>query len=203
MDDYRALLQKARDQLPEQLAKGERWSVPPADVIPEGRMTVLRNFREIINELRRDESHVSKYLLSQIGTAGQVDGDRLIFTGRIGQGQVNGRLRDYVATYVRCAECASPDTHLERDGRVQVLKCDACGAHSPVKARKGAAKERDEVQIREGGELEITIKTEGSRGEGKAIVEGYTVIVPKTPAGTTLKVKITRINGKIAFAEPA
>lgn len=201
MDEYKELLQKARAQLPDNLTSGERWSVPPAELISEGRMTVLRNFRDIVNELRRDESHVSKYIFQQIGTAGQIDGDRLIMTGRIEQSQVDGRLHDYVATYVRCAECGSPDTHMERNDRVQVLQCDACGAHSPVKARKGAAKAKDEIRIREGNVIEVTINVEGSRGEGKAPVEGYTVIVPKTPAGTTLKVKITRISGKIAFAE--
>lgn len=201
MDEYLSLLDKARAQLPEVRASGERWSVPPAELIAEGRMTVLRNFREIVNEVRRDESHVSKYILQAIGTAGQVDGDRLIMTGRIEQSQVDGRLHDYVATFVRCAECGAPDTHLEKDGRIQVLKCDACGAHSPVKARKGAARLKDEVRVREGNVIEVTITVQGSRGEGKVPVEGYTVIVPKTPAGTTLKVKITRISGKIAFAE--
>jgi translation initiation factor 2 subunit 2 len=201
MDEYLALLDKARAQLPEIRASGERWSVPPAELISEGRMTVLRNFRDIVNEVRRDEMHVAKYILQAIGTAGQVDGDRLIMTGRIEQSQVDGRIHDYVATYVRCAECGAPDTHLEKDGRVQVLKCDACGAHSPVKARKGAARLKDEVRVREGNVIEVTITVEGSRGEGKVPVEGYTVIVPKTPAGTTLKARITRISGKIAFAE--
>ncbi len=201
MDDYETLLQKARAQLPERQSGGDRWSIPVADLIPEGRMTVLRNFREIVGEFRRDSDHLAKYLLQQIGTAGQIDGDRLIFTGKIGDSQIMGRLTDYVATYVQCAECGSPDTKLVRQERVQMLACEACGASSPVKARKGAAKMRGAQQMREGAELEVTIKTEGSKGAGQAELEGYTVIVPKTPVGTTLKVKIVRIQGRIAFAE--
>lgn len=172
-----------------------------ADLIGEGRMTVLRNFREIVGELRRDDEHVSKYLLQQIGTAGQVDGDRLIFTGKIQENQMRGRLQDYVATYVQCAECGSPDTKLVRQERVQMLQCDACGAASPVKARKGAAKIRGAQQMREGAEVEVTIKAEGSKKAGQAEMEGYTVIVPKTPVGETVKIRIIRIQGKIAFGE--
>jgi translation initiation factor 2 subunit 2 len=201
VDEYLALLKKARDQLPEQLSKGDRWSIPVADLIGEGRMTVLRNFREIVGELRRDDEHVSKYLLQQIGTAGQVDGDRLIFTGKIQENQMRGRLQDYVATYVQCAECGSPDTKLVRQERVQMLQCDACGAASPVKARKGAAKIRGAQQMREGAEVEVTIKAEGSKKAGQAEMEGYTVIVPKTPVGETVKIRIIRIQGKIAFGE--
>ncbi len=201
MDDYEQLLQKARSQLPERQEGGDRWTIPVADLIPEGRMTVLRNFREIVTEFRREEDHIAKYLLQQIGTAGQIDGDRLIFTGKIGDNQMRSRLQDYVATYVQCAECGSPDTKLVRTERVLNMQCEACGAHSPVKARKGAAKMRGAQQMREGAEMEVTIKAEGSKKAGQAEVEGYTVIVPKTPVGTTLKVRIVRIQGKIAFAE--
>lgn len=201
MDDYLELLEKARGQLPENVGHRDRWTLPPVDLVPEGRMTILRNFRDILNELRRDEDHVAKYLMQQIGTAGQIDGDRLIFTGRLSDSLVMERLRDYVATYVQCTECGSPDTHLERTDRVQILKCEACGAHTPVKARKAHQKARDAVEVREGAVIEVTIKQTGSRGEGKAPLEGYTLIVPKTEAGTTLKVKITRISGKLAFAE--
>lgn len=201
MDDYLALLKKARDQLPEDLAKGDRWSIPVADLIGEGRMTVLRNFGDMVKELRRDADHFAKYLLQQIGTAGQVDGDRLIFTGRLNDNQVMARVRDYVSTYVQCSECGSPDTKLVRQDRVQLLQCEACGASSPVKARKGQAKIRGAQQMREGAELEVTVKTAGSKGAGQAEVEGYTVIVPKTPVGETVKVKIIKIQGKIAFGE--
>jgi translation initiation factor 2 subunit 2 len=201
MDDYLKLLDKAREQLPENQANHDRWTLPVADLIKEGRMTVFRNFRDIVNGVRRDEVHLSKYLLSQIGTAGQLDGDRLIFTGKVGDSQVMGRLNDYVATYVRCPECGAPDTKLGRDGRVQMLHCEACGSASPVKARKGASKAKGAFQMKEGAEVEVTIKRQGTRKEGLGEVDGYTVIVPKTAAGVVVKVRITRIAGKMAFAE--
>lgn len=202
LDEYTALLQKARAALPENIGNRERWSLPPAEVIKEGRFTILRNFRELVNAVRREDQHLAKYLLQQLGTAGQMDGDRLIFTGRVSDNQIGSRLDDYVATYVRCSECGSPDTRLERQERVLMLQCEACGAHQPVKARKGQRRAEAGAQVREGGVLEITTESTGPRGEGEAHLEGYKIIVPKTPEGTTLKVRITRLAGKLAFAEP-
>ncbi len=203
IEEYQALLKKARAALPEDLASGERWSLPPADIIKEGRFTLLRNFRDLVSAVRRDETHLSKYLLSQLGTAGQIDGDRLIFTGRVTDQNVMSRLDDYVATYVQCSECGSPDTKLVRNDRVQVLQCEACGAHHPVKARKGVRKaDAAGNQVREGSTVELTIEKVGSKGQGMVEMDGYTVVVPGQKEGTTLKARITRITGKIAIGEP-
>ncbi len=202
LEEYQALLQKARAALPEDLASGERWSLPPAEIMKEGRFTVLRNFRDLLAAVRRDEDHLAKYLLQQLATAGQIDGDRLIFTGRVTDQQVMGRLDDYVATYVQCSECGSPDTKLGKNDRVQVLQCEACGAHHPVKARKGVRKAAAGQGVREGAEIEVTISKVGNKGQGMASVDNYTVVVPDQKEGSTLKVRITRITGSIAVGEP-
>lgn len=199
-DAYQKLLQRARSQLPENVGNKERWSVPIPDIIKEGRMTIVRNWSDIVKAVRRQESHVTKYILSQIGTAGNSDGDRLVMTGKVSEAQVTQRLQDYVETYVRCAECGSPDTHMEKEGRVTILQCEACGAHTPVKARKAARKDEG-PQVKMGAVLEVTVAQNGPRGEGLVTLEGYTVVVPKTPAGETVKVRIHRITGRNAFAE--
>lgn len=197
---YATLLKQARSELPENVGNKERWSLPPPDIIKEGRMTILRNHMDIVKAMRREEPHVTKFLLSQIGTAGSVDGERLVMTGKVTDSQIMQRLQDYVETFVRCAECGSPDTHMEKDARVLILKCEACGAHTPVKARKGSRKEEG-PQVKMGAVLTLTVAQNGPRGEGLVTLEGYTVVVPKTPAGTTVKVKITRITGRNAFSE--
>lgn len=196
---YLDLLGKARENLPENAGNKERWELPAADVIKEGRMTILRNYRQVLDALRRDEVHVTKFLLSQIGTAGSVDGDRLVMTGAVTPDQVNGRLGDYVGTYVQCSECGSPDTHLERDGRIQLLQCEACGAHQPVKARKAR---RPQAAVKEGGKYEVKITATGKKGDGIAKYEGYTIIIPGAQMGQDLIVEVTRVNGQTAFGRP-
>ncbi len=56
--DYRDLLDRAYSQLPEQVTSYERWTVPRPDVRTVGRRTVIMNFKEIADELRRDPEHL-------------------------------------------------------------------------------------------------------------------------------------------------
>ncbi len=201
LEEYKALLQKARAALPEDLTGGERWSLPPAEIIKEGRFTLLRNFRDLLAAVRRDEDHLAKFLLSQLATAGQIDGDRLVFTGRVTEPQVMARLDDYVATYVQCSECGSPDTKLTKNERVQLLQCEACGAHHPVKARKGVRKAAAGAGVRDGAVVTIKITKVGNKGQGMAEVDGYTVVVPQQQVGNEITVRIIRISGNMAVGE--
>ncbi len=134
--DYGALLDRARSDLPEELSHEGRWAVPELDTITEGRTTIIRNWRDIVTTLRRDPQHVFSFLLRELGTAGDADDDRATLGAKIPDRKINERLDIYVHTYVLCDECESPDTHMEREGRTQILKCDACGAHRPVRVRK-------------------------------------------------------------------
>ena len=197
-NDYLALLQKARSTLPANVGNKDRWALPRLEVIPEGRMTLLRNFKQMVEATRREPDHMAKFLLSQIGTAGGIDGDRLVFTGKISESKLRTVLEDYVETYVRCVECGAPDTHLEKDGRVTILRCEACGAHTPIKARKAR---RQEAAVKEGGVYEIRLTQPGQRGEGKGAYEGYFFIVPGGQVGQTVWAKVNRLSGKMAFSE--
>ena len=197
-NDYLALLKKARTSLPENVHNKERWKLPKLEVIVEGRFTILRNLKQLLEATRREEAHMTKFILSQLGTAGAVENERLVFTGRVSESKVQAVLDDYVETYVRCEECGAPDTHLERTDRVQVLKCEACGAHKPVRAKKAR---RPEAAVREGGIYQVRLTQPGQRGEAKGPYEGYMMIVPGGQVGVTANVRVTKISGKIAFCE--
>jgi translation initiation factor 2 subunit 2 len=196
--DYLSLLKKARASLPENVGNKERWALPTPQIITEGRMTLLRNFKEMTVATRREPDHMAKFLLSQIGTAGSVDGDRLVFTGKVSPQKMQGVLEDYVETYVRCSECGAPDTHVEKDGRVSILRCEACGAHTPIKARKAR---RPEAAVKEGGVYEVRLTQPGQRGEGKGTYEGYVFIVPGGQVGQIVWAKVNKLSGKMAFSE--
>ncbi|MHB8634789.1 MAG: translation initiation factor IF-2 subunit beta [Thermoplasmatota archaeon] len=197
-DQYLALLRKARSGLPENVGNKQRWTLPAPDLIGEGRMTILRNLRQILDATRREQDHVVKFLLSQIGVAGAVDGDRLVFTGRVPVNRIRGVLEEYVETYVRCSECGAPDTHLEKSDRVLLLKCEACGAHKPIKARKAR---RPEAAVKEGGVYQVQLSQPGQRGEGKGVYEGFVFVVPGGQVGQTVWARVTKMSGKMAFSE--
>jgi predicted RNA-binding protein with TRAM domain len=55
--------------------------------------------------------------------------------------------------------------------------------------------------VEEGKEYTVTISDIGSQGDGIARMEGLVVFVPETKVGQTVKIKITRVGNKSAFAQ--
>jgi len=197
-EEYMALLCKAKECLPGTANNEERFQPPDAEVLLEGKTTILRNLGDISDAINRKPEQLFLFLLKEMGTAGNIDGKRGIFKGKLMEKQLAERIKEYIETYVICTECNRPDTRLVKDGRTLVLECDACGAHRPVKVKK-AARVREEPAIKEGETYELTIQDVGRKGDGIAKVGKYIIYVPATTKGNTVKVRINKISGNIAF----
>jgi len=196
-DDYLSLLDRAKEELPETVEDHERFSVPEADVLQEGKITVVRNFIDISEALRRDPQHVLQFLLRELGTPGNIEGRRVVFKAKLSPAQIADRIQNYTDTFVMCSECGLPDTHMLKEGRTLILECEACGAKRPVNVRKTI--KSDANAVKEGEIYEIFIHDVGRKGDGVGKIQDYLVIIPGTVKGTTVKAKITNISGKTAF----
>ncbi|MCL1904820.1 MAG: translation initiation factor IF-2 subunit beta [Methanomassiliicoccaceae archaeon] len=197
-EDYLSLLDRAKNCLPETIENHERFSLPEIDVLQEGKITVVRNFIDITDKLRRDPQHVLQYLLRELGTPGDVDGRRAVLKAKLGAAQISTRIQEYTDTFVICSECGLPDTHMSKEGRTLVLECEACGARRPVNAKK-SSKSDAPSELRAGDVIEILIHDVGKKGDGVGKMQNYLVVVPGTVKGTRVKVKITNISGTTAF----
>ena len=60
---------------------------------------------------------------------------------------------------------------------------------------------REKKPGEEGKEYTITIIDIGSQGDGIAKVDGFIIFVPETKVGQTVKVQVTRVMNKSAFAK--
>ena len=132
--DYEKLLKRARKGLEEVMTDTERFQPPKPEIMHEGKKTILKNFGKILDSLRREEQHFSTYLLREIGTAGTIEGRRLILQGKVPTDKIISRISLYISSFVICDECERPDTQFGRNGRTLTLNCEACGAHRPVKS---------------------------------------------------------------------
>ena len=197
---YEDLLKKAYSQITEVEITHERFQVPPAKVFIEGKTTVLENFAEIADKLNRSPEDLLKFLVGELGTAGKIEGNRAVFNGKFESGTVNSLITSYVEDYVICSECGRPDTRLVKDGRIPILRCDACGGHRPVKKRK-VRLEPQEEKLTEGAIVDLSILSVSRRGDGVARVGKHTIYVAGAKPGETVKVKITKIAGSVAFTE--
>lgn len=200
VDPYEALLKKAYANVTVQSESTERFTVPEAKVYIEGKTTIFENFAEIADIVRRDQDHLMKFLLGELGTAGKIDGNRAIFNGKFEQSLINGLIKSYVDDYVICSECGKPDTRLVKDDRVLLLRCDACGGHRPVRKRR-ARTEPAGSELQEGQELDVEIQSVSKRGDGVVRMGRYIMYVPRGKPGQKAKIRITRISGSIVFTE--
>ena len=157
--------------------------VPEPKLLTEGKTTVLENFAVIADKLNREPEHLFKFLLRELGTAGKLEGSRAIFNGKFGSGMVSDLINAYIKEYVTCSECGRPDTHLIKVERILTLRCDACGAHRPISKRQAAAIAKVEA-ISEGETYEVRIDAVGSKGDGIAKKDKYTIFVPGVAKGT-------------------
>lgn len=131
--DYRSMLDRAYEALPEQVEAYERWTMPRPIVRSVGRRaTVIINFKEIANELRRDPEHLLKFLSGEMATLANFDGTRAVFKGRFRADSIRNLLEVYTKKYVVCPVCKRPDTKIIREKRLWFLQCEACGAKSSI-----------------------------------------------------------------------
>jgi translation initiation factor aIF-2, beta subunit, putative len=197
-DDYFALLDRAKDVLPETIENHERFAIPELDIMQEGKITVFRNFIDVTDKLRRDPQHVLQFMLRELGTPGNIEGRRAVFKAKILTQNINEKIETYTETYVICSECGLPDTKMVKEDRTLILECEACGARRSINVRKALKSDGANV-LRVGDIIEIFISDVGKKGDGIGKLMDYIVVIPGTAKGNTVHTKITNISGKTAF----
>jgi len=135
MIDYEKLLERAYSEVKEVKTSGERFEIPKIKGHFEGKKTVLTNFFQIADHIRRDPDHFLKFILKELAASGTVDGDRLILNIKVPSSKINQKIEDYVREFVLCKECKKPDTELIKQGRLTFVHCLACGAKHPVRSK--------------------------------------------------------------------
>jgi translation initiation factor 2 subunit 2 len=201
-DSYENLLKKAYSHISEKSASSERFVVPEAKAYIEGKTTILENFADIADKVRRDKDHMMKYILGELGTSGKIDGNRAIFNGKFEISLFRMIIKNYVDDYVICSECGKPDTRLVKDDRILTLRCDACGGHRPVRKRKVRTEPVSE-NLEEGQVMDVEIQSLSKRGDGVVKMGRYIMYVANAKPGQSVKIKISRISGSIVFTERA
>jgi len=201
--DYRKLLKNVLEDTSAKRVVEDRFKLPKIEIFYEGNTTVIKNFDKISDAVNRDPQLILKFLLGGVGTAGEMEGGRVVFQGKILAKQIQDKLKEYIDTYVMCSECNRPDTHLVKQGRNLLIRCDACGAFRSVKSKKKKVVQQPSEALKEGEIYELTIKDIGRKGDGVAYFDKYVVYVPGAVKGSTAKVKIEKVSGTVAFGEIA
>lgn len=133
MTDYENLLNEAYSKVKVVEGTQGRFEIPVVEGHIEGKKTIITNFLSIASHLRRDPEHLQKFILRELATSGQKEGDRLVLNNKIPSSKINAKIEQYTKEFVICKECGKPDTELNKENRLTFIKCLACGAKHPVR----------------------------------------------------------------------
>jgi translation initiation factor 2 subunit 2 len=135
MDNYEKLLDLAYSKVKRVDTAKERFEVPKIEGHIEGKKTILTNFLQIASYLRRPAEHLQKFLLRELATPGQMEGDRLVFNNKIPSTKINQKIEEYTNEFVLCKECGKPDTEVIKEDRLSFVHCLACGAKHSIRSK--------------------------------------------------------------------
>ena len=135
MLNYEKLLERAQDKLPKKAKAKERFEIPKLTGMIQGNKTIVTNFLQLANLIHREPKQILKYLQRELATPGTLENQRLVLGRKINSSLINEKIERYVKNFVLCRDCNKPDTQLLKEERVLMLKCMACGAKHPVKAK--------------------------------------------------------------------
>lgn len=131
---YEWMLDRVYAKVPVRLGAGERFVPPKAQVVYIPGKTIVKNFADIADKLRREPRILMRYLLKELAAPGNIDeSGALIIHAKFSSSAINTLLSRFIKTYVICPNCGRPDTILKKKGKVWILVCEACGAEQPVK----------------------------------------------------------------------
>lgn len=133
---YEDMLKRGREQLPESVHAADRFEVPKIRGHIQGSRTVLTNFNEIASILGRENNHLLKFILKELATPGEMKRNGYVVMGsKVAASRINEKVKQYARVFVICPECAKPDTKIIKEREVSFMKCQACGAKSPIHSK--------------------------------------------------------------------
>ena len=135
MTNYEELLEEAHKKIKKIDSTGNRFEIPKIEGHFEGKKTILTNFLQIASHIRRKPEHFQKFILRELATSGNIEGDRLILNNTIPSAKINSKIEDYVKEFVLCKECKKPDTEIVKEDRLTFVHCLACGAKHSVRGK--------------------------------------------------------------------
>jgi len=107
--------------------------------------TCITNFKEICNSIHRPPEHLMSYLQVELGSPASLDGNaqQMVAKGRFQQAHIEKVIKHYIREYVICKVCKSYDTTMEKENRLNFVKCGSCNSRLSV------------AQIRQGFQAQV------------------------------------------------
>jgi translation initiation factor 2 subunit 2 len=133
--NYEALLNRAKDRIPEELSVTERLEIAKVKGHVQGNKTIITNFFQICKTLDREPEHILKFLSKELATKADVKNTSVLFINKLSSSKINEKIQKYADIFVICKECGKPETKLVKENNITFLRCQACGAKYTIQYR--------------------------------------------------------------------
>ncbi len=135
VQEYFTLLDRIKGHLQKEgIEKAHRIELPRVDLVWVGNKTIIRNFKQVADILRREPQRLLVFLGRELAAATNMDSEgRAFLAGRKDPESIRRVIARFYRDYVVCPVCGSPDTRLVRERKITFLVCEACGAKTPVR----------------------------------------------------------------------
>jgi translation initiation factor 2 subunit 2 len=131
---YKALLDRLYSKLPDKVQKVSGQALPTLIILHIGNNTIIKNFSEYCDRIRREDKICMRYLLKELAAPGSInENGQLVIQGKFSSSVINMLFERFLRAYVQCSTCKSLDTVLKKEKKIWYISCLACGAQTPVK----------------------------------------------------------------------
>jgi translation initiation factor 2 subunit 2 len=135
MKSYEDMLERAKEILPDESEETSRFTLPNVKGHVEGNKTIINNWFQIADTLRRKPEHLLKFVQKELATPGEIIKTSVVFGSKLPAPKINEKIKEYADEYVFCKTCGKPDTKLVKEVSVSFVVCQACGAKNSIKSR--------------------------------------------------------------------
>lgn len=127
--DYLTLLERLYSHINEKRGDSESLFLKSPIAFSKGKKTIWMNFGTICEMLHRPYDHVMFFIFSEFGCMGGLDTTdsknvKLNINSKFTSKNLENVLRNYIANYVKCKACKSPDTIFSNDKKIMI--CNHC-----------------------------------------------------------------------------
>lgn len=121
------ILQIITECNPEMLNKEKTLLINAPQVAKVGTRTVWSNFNSICKSLNRPVDHVYAFFVKELGTETSLGQENQFFMkGRYISSKLESLILKYSKEFVRCPNCKSTNTVLNKINKIRMLECNNC-----------------------------------------------------------------------------
>lgn len=123
------LYESIKKDNPDKINKDKKIKIPLPIVQNTRVKTYISNFNQICTSINRDINHMAKFIGVELSCLyGTNKKGEIIIHGRFNVNQLTNIISQYIKTYVKCPNCFSLYTIINKDPimRLHILKCNKC-----------------------------------------------------------------------------